>query len=114
MKKNPAAEWFDQNVGLDGERLNLNDLWRAMDEERSGRFTSVEIRDDDSQTGMLHLSIAHGDVFIETAIDRENEKGLPPTYLRFRSHYGGGKSLRVRMALIILAAAIAADNADKA
>ncbi len=64
------------------------------------------LHDDHDGTGQGHLSVSispDGDAWIKT-------NGTIHQYLRFRTHGGGGGSLRVRNALIILAEAIRLDN----
>jgi len=51
-----------------------------------------------------------GDAFVFIAGPRDKPQAL--CYLRFRTHGGGGMSLRTRNALMILAEAIQLDNED--
>jgi len=58
-----------------------------------------------TSTGIISVIISHGDIFVTTDDRKRN-------LLRFRIDSGGGESLRVRNALMILALAIKLDNEE--
>jgi len=68
--------------------------------------------EDDSRLG--HIGVAFSpdsDGWIEIFSQPDPDEGT--SVFRFRTYFGGGQSLRVRNALMILAEAIRLDNAEK-
>lgn len=108
-----AIEVFDN---LD-KGLDWGDIWNAL--KMSGKNYGVERVADfssglgagDSVPDVLEVDVLkNGDVALK--INQIDSSPHIPN-LRFNSGAGGGKSLRVRTALIILALAIAADNEEQ-
>ena len=71
----------------------------------TSREEYARLHDDDDGTGQGIISVMFGE-------DSDAWVNIAGSSLRFRSFFGGGKSLRVRNALMILALAIKLDNEE--
>jgi hypothetical protein len=68
--------------------------------------------EDDSPKGVLTVAFGvDSDSWIEV-ISKPDPDEIGSSMFRFRTHAGGGKSLKVRAALLVLAEAIRQDNAE--
>jgi hypothetical protein len=69
--------------------------------------------EDDSRFGQLQVGFTcDGDAWVGVLQDPDN-RAVGGNMLRFRGFSGGGQSLRVRTALMVLALAIEADNKER-
>ncbi len=83
------------------ESINWEQAWKDI-----GGIGTEMRTEDDSRDGFLITGFTgDGDAWVQTLADHSG-------MLRFRCLSGGGRSLRVRDALMILAMAVAADNKD--
>lgn len=90
------------------ETIDWPSAWKEI-----GGSSSGQIRfEDDSRLGHLGVVFSpDGDAWISVIPDNENS--FHNRTLRFRNLSGGGQSMRVREALMVLAMAISADNEDR-
>lgn len=88
--------------------IDWSRVWQALKGCGSDHFHQVSRIEDDSRTGILVVSITcDADVHIQTFPGNDY-----PGSIRFRTPAGGGRSARVRDALLLLAVAMAADNEE--
>lgn len=104
MAKKPLTEKaIEQSI----DRLLENDFWiRSLAPDE----LYTRLHDDrDGESGENHQ------LRVYIAPDADLHVFMPGSMesLRFRNYFGGGKSLRVRNALLVLAEAIRRDNADR-
>jgi hypothetical protein len=78
-------------------------FWPDTVVPKVGYFRTQDDCEGDRNNGLGVRFSEDGDAWVRT----------PNEGCRFRTHFGGGLSLRVRNALLVLAVAIAADNADR-
>jgi len=86
------------------EKILETPFWPQNIETMKPYFITHDDCDGDKSEGLRVTISNDGDVWISDTINR------PMTSCRFRTHGGGGRSLRVRNALLILAMAIKIDS----
>jgi len=104
--KHPAVVFYDEIE----KQIDWSRIWETL-KEYKGHHTQIGRIEDESSDGTLIVTIScDSDSWVETirSPDSDHLGGA----LRFRTNAGGGNSLRVQTALILLAVAMAADNAE--
>jgi len=103
---------FWKELGENSKMIKQKDIDKVLNSAfwpenlNANQCLSIQHDDTDGEDdGNLYISIdVMGDVYI--SIDESKP-------LRFRSYFGGGKSLKVRNALVLLAEAIRQENNEK-